>query len=1015
MTSAIHVGRGALVWLGLCWALLATAAPETLSGFTLQDFLGRAWSHESVRFTASLAQIRKAKAGEALVSEGGVSVPYQIVSSETPAIEILTDLEPFETKRFEFRRGQAKPATDLTVDDTPELIRIVNGRIAIAVRKSLVGRQGPIAGVRLGSGRWIGDSMLASPRRVAAYSARVVARGPVFAEVRCDVEFAEGGTWQLRIRLQALEPAIVVEESFSLGDATTFSLVLNREFEPHYVLHRRGRGTAANANAVGEVMKSDLRVRDAQPPFMLEPWLHWWERDRQGNWFGLYNDSDDDLLAIGALEPGLWVDPGVPAESRSPSLLPLQYRGNDLSLEFPLRGGKRKWLIAALGRRETLAPLDAATKQIAPLPQLYVIKHGDFPLTRIKDYALKWTAGEVIHPRLFVTGDEVARLRASFKAVPATVARLAGTAISPYSMDEPIALYLASGSPELGARLASTATQWVQDAVSRLLRQEDLVTMGFAPHHQWNIFAAMSLADAVWSSGHVSPTARERLAAQTAFLAYTMSRPDYWSPERGYAANPNMTTTVATLQVVLACMIPTHPLARAWVDEGMRELKDRQLDTWSDAHGGWLEAPHYAMVSFDHLVGAFLAARNAGFVDHLHNPRMKRVAEWLAKISTPPDSAAGGTRHLPPIGNTYVREPTGEFALMAHLWKEVDPEFASAMQWMHRQQGSPRTPGIGGFFATLAGYRQILADDSIPARAPAYGSERFAETGVMLRSGFPTNRETQLHLIAGANHSHYDRDSGSFTLWGKGRVVSDDFGYSGHAPGAEHSMVVSPRAPDGAIMRVEQFINSDGVDYVRGIKSGAWERQVVFVKDADPLGPNFFVIHDASRNDPGARMTQWFTAASVRIKGRAAWVAGNDDVDTDVLFLPESGDPPTLAEKSVASWGMAEGKYGRVTTTQTAIVLPLDATLGLTTVLYPRLKRERRPALTELAGGRGVRIESEAGTDYVFLATEPFEYGEGPVSFKGSVGTVRIRGSTAKLWLGAPGSVAALGEKLRIP
>ena len=206
MTSAIHVGRGALVGLGLCWALLATAAPETQSGFTLQDFLGRAWSHESVRFTASLAQIRKAKAGEALVSEGGVSVPYQIVSSETPAIEVLTDLEPFETKRFEFRRGQAKPATDLTVDDTPELIRIVNGRIAIAVRKSLVGRQGPIAGVRLGSGRWIGDSTLASPRRVATYSARVVARGPVFAEVRCDVEFAEGGTWQLRIRLQALEP-----------------------------------------------------------------------------------------------------------------------------------------------------------------------------------------------------------------------------------------------------------------------------------------------------------------------------------------------------------------------------------------------------------------------------------------------------------------------------------------------------------------------------------------------------------------------------------------------------------------------------------------------------------------------------------------------------------------------------------------------------------------------------------------------------------------------------------------
>ena len=46
------------------------------------------------------------------------------------------------------------------------------------------------------------------------------------------------------------------------------------------------------------------------------------------------------------------------------------------------------------------------------------------------------------------------------------------------------------------------------------------------------------------------------------------------------------------------------------------------------------------------------------------------------------------------IGNTYMREPTGEFGLIANIWKRKDPEFAANMQWMHQQQGSPAEPGL---------------------------------------------------------------------------------------------------------------------------------------------------------------------------------------------------------------------------------------------------------------------------------------------------------------------------------
>src|ERR1051325_2547542 len=136
-----------------------------------------------------------------------------------------------------------------------------------------------------------------------------------------------------------------------------------------------------------------------------------------------------------------------------------------------------------------------------------------------------------------------------------------------------------------------------------------------------------------------------------------------------------------------------------------------------------------------------------------------------------------------------------------------------------------------------------MLDPNIPETAPSYKSEWFPKTGVILRSGFPSPHETQLHMIAGSNHDHYDLDSGSITLWGKGRVLADDCGYSGQAPGTQHSMLMAADAPDSALMNVKTFAATEDLDYVHGVKSG-WERQIALVKDPDPLAPNYFVLRD---------------------------------------------------------------------------------------------------------------------------------------------------------------------------
>ena len=440
----------------------------------------------------------------------------------------------------------------------------------------------------------------------------------------------------------------------------------------------------------------------------------------------------------------------------------------------------------------------------APLPQQYQIKYSDFPLDRIKNYITRWSGDESDHPRLIVKKNDIAAACGNFRADHAKLESYRKAPVVSYRMDEPITYYLCTHDPELGRHLTNTAMSWVQDAVNMLVGQDAMVSLGFAPHQQTAIATAMNLADVTWSSGHLSAELRDRVKAQVAILAYTVNRDDYWSPPRGFAANPNMTSTVAAYRALLGAMIPAHPVAAAWLANGVNELR-YQLDHWSDDDGGWLEAPHYAMLSYDYLLGVFLMAYNAGFNDYLYHPRMKKIAEWFAKISTPSDPELDGHRHLPPIGNTYMREPTGEFGLIANIWKRKDPEFAANMQWMHQQQGSPAEPGLGGFYPMLAGFRQLLIDPGIVAKPPAYRSEKFSRTGVMLRNHFPSDRETQLYLIAGANHEHYDQDSGSFTLWGKGRLIANDFGYEGYMPAEDHNMVVASGASGGDIMNVEEF------------------------------------------------------------------------------------------------------------------------------------------------------------------------------------------------------------------
>ncbi len=214
---------------------------------------------------------------------------------------------------------------------------------------------------------------------------------------------------------------------------------------------------------------------------------------------------------------------------------------------------------------------------------------------------------------------------------------------------------------------------------------------------------------------------------------------------------------------------------------------------------------------------------------------------------------------MPEIGNTYLGERTCLAGWLARLWKEKDPEFAKQMQWAWKEQGLFRQPGIGGAYPSTLGYSWLMFDRSIPAQPPRWQSEWFPECGVVMRSHYPSACETYLYLIAGKLHDHYDYDEGSFILWGKGKPLCEDFGYYSRAPAADHNRVdrgKQDNAADNAAAEIKDFANGAQVDYVRSELAG-WQRQILFVKDQDCLGPNYFVVRDTLNNDQPADWRLW--------------------------------------------------------------------------------------------------------------------------------------------------------------
>jgi len=1045
--------------LGLCCILLlcnggaALAAPIVLQEYRLVEYLDKNWTHELVTFPLSEQAAHVAPDRLSLLDPDGQSCPVQVIDTLAGRqMAFLANLPAGATKVYQVIEQPAAPApSDLQIERTPELLRLSNGFTGVAVPTAAGAyAHGPIAGLRLRSGRWIGSGQLQATPEIQRYQAQITADGPVFSEVQATYTFTNGKAWTITLRLITGEPVVLIREQCNLDAKSRWLLRLDPTFTPTFGVSQIDAGPTIPPALCNGYIARPLIGEKSATPFVLHGWLPWWQLEnaaafslfhlagpvtitqQQVNWQwqrhftreakeitleeAIYGTNKaalspaqvaaaTDVLFLAAGHGAVWANPGEDGLKKG---LPLQTTPDGtVTLACPLAGPARAWLLGTSTIERTLgAERDAYA---------CLNKFLETPLQEVTALNLSWgnPAPATTYPRLFF---DRARIAAVGERYPVPMASTTA------GDKEALWAFLYHPTPATEQAFRKRFLSALANSVGRFTSAGRSSVNANTHHVTQPMMDLVFLSDMAFSQeGLFTPEERRRIQAQLAFLAYRIASPDFLSTPRNYQATANMTTMRNTALVLLSCALRGHPQAAAWSQDGLTSTAEA-FKAWIGPQGEWLESPHYQCVNGD-LLCMLLAAQRAGLSDLLYDRRFLQSWLYLARISTPPDPRAGGLRFLPTVGHTYRNEATCLFSVVAQLWREKDPAAAAELQWTWIQQGRPRWGVLGGT-SMVNMFSEFLLADFTPTRAPAWDSILYPNAGAILRTGFPGPRETHLHLLQGSFVQHYDEDRGSISFWGKGQPLSLDWGYNGSMPGWQHSRMLIGGFWDAG--KVTEFASQPTADYLRSVQQ-VWHRQILLAKDTDPLGMTYFALCDSFA---GLQHPNWWylwlnTAGPLLLEGHVVHMPGRGDVDLDIWFagdwakkLPRqpvdpgtTGDSVTIkplsATVTVIKGALTKQGWAADNLTQQALWfdnVPVDAP-PIRCILYPRLRTEAPPTFTPFAEGRGVRITTPTGVDDVFLAPTPITVTEGAIRFSGTAGIIQRRGKTVTLTLGAAGTL----------
>jgi len=789
---------------------------------------------------------------------------------------------------------------------------------------------------------------------------------------------------------------------------------------------------------------------------------------RVGEWrnpMGSYLETRKDgevFLSLPLYVDQEWTRDGM--DRKSP------YYTGRLEKDWPETACRRKWAFFLSTKERVLPESGRSALQDA------VIQHSDLPLDKIKDWVLEWNGDGVTYPRLYVEPGKLEDVRRRALATPGwdTELRRYYTRPETYVLTQDVKvgdelLREPLGQPNSFAVVGASPAQ--RQYVAMLFDNWGYV--GFPAPNQARPMIEFVRFDAAMSVKGATDTEREEMRRLCAFVAQMVYDQD-WHPTLAgwHLGNPNMPPRQEHHLAVAGSALPTHPLAKQWRARGEAEQK-RLIDAMTRPSGAWRECPHYQWEAAMYpMFQAAVPLKLSGGYDLFADPKVKKTWDYLVGILMPPDprfqSNGKRLRTQPAFGNgSWEFMPL--LGWLAAMTKDTDPAFSQRMMWAWKEQGSPHYSHMS----------ELIIDPNLPAKQPDLKSANYRGFGCTLRSGFPSDEETWMAFRHGDCIEHYNYgDQGSFMLCAKGsplvlhfgsqytpylqgswyfnrasvnhRLINDEDPSAQHLGGnpKDYALGTELWCEDGSndyVMHNKGFVSFDGADYAHAeqvqqrqgvigkdhtiqlppntpllqvdIPDTTWIRRVLFLKDKDPLAPNYFLIRDdfISEQPLAGEWNIWTLADNIETQENRVKVVGKYGVDMDVFMAaPVTPQWSTRQETNKFIAGpshqyLIEKPWIEVLTNLRAQQTPGK---GFLAVLYPRKCAEKAPTFEAIADGKGVKVATPRGTDWAFLSHTPIEWKGDGLSFSGTAGAIRKVGDQYEVIFTEPGEAIVNGKKI---
>lgn len=978
----------------LCAALTAGAAEQRI---VLRDWTGRGFAPDAVTYSVTGANAKRLR----LFDAAGQPLPLQAADTGQGAatVTFVTDLPPGETREFILRddgRGKG-PATAITVQKDGDTLVLANGRLAVRVpaaqQKSYKvpvpasTLPPPLLAFRGTDAVWRGSAKMLTGRPVKSFRVTRTAEGPVFCELRYELEFAAGGFYRATVRVEDRVPLVKIREEYDPGvmdgtDGWELDLAAGWAPDRMEIASTQGNGQvdAGRVEPLANLAK--------KPAWYLIPDSAWGPLSQ----LGLFAESARQaspaaypMAGIVPLHKGDWRRMnGIEIQSAGPQAVrarfPMSVRHaswlrevtsetSPFSMQehepgLPRTYGRRHWgLVLA---PPALTCRAEGNRECGPFYQARLF-YGVVGLDRYKDYVLAWPDSGAAYPRLYLQADQLAAYRQ----------RLAASGLPADFVQK-----LTAGTIALGAD-AATAAKKAEDVRKRLAGIVTNVLSSPTTGHHWTApqYLTAAAADDVLGWKDLPPADRAEIRSRIALICHLWEDPDIISFGNGaHTGNPNMGTARFSPMVAFLPLVPDHPSFAAWRAH-MAAYVGHKAAIQTAPGGGYFEyGAAYHMHGFARIMNVIPALQTAGATSLEHLLEQDR-ANWAYYLNllTPFDSrwkarVIPGMANSPPGYTEHLLEAAGELA-------GRDPELAAQLAWGWQANGAnDRNSPLWEMNGQLAGKAPAPSE-------PALSSAIYPGVGVIFRAHQGPD-ETYLFLRSGFNWSHWNEDQGHLVLLSRGATLLPFQPYQywsvKSAEFDDHNTIRFghpenrfPHAwPDSNILdhafgnRVDYAWSSTGFpDWyiepsaapewrgdlqsaagngirrkladVPGQQQGAftWDRQVLFLKGRTGTSPNYFVVRDSISGD--GQLASWLCLNLLGTKADVQPQPGRLVVDTewpvklDVRFpLLETAPVPEFHEEnqyvslggwSGPSWWRTPGTLSKNWVKQDGSPLPPDA------------------------------------------------------------------------------------------